>query len=344
MTRGRARRPEYRGAVSRRLQLRPESGSRSTRAISSPPARAACDDRRRRHAADRTSPALTRADFSALARHDSTRPWSACGIRASTSSQRTCSPRSVWVSARAARLRSWRAARTRQRLPRRGFCYPSLCASLADASVGSWQLPSFWIELADYRIVRARDDVLARLPRRGVLARRGIMAAHLEPCSRQTRPRSAPFLGDVTRQCLRPPALPHYDRADQARVFERAQCRARRVTRSEGCTSRVTRAPTAGLGAARLRASRARTGSGARRDTRTSRCRRIGTIAVRPARLLGLTTVARLILRLQRGVRRRPGPRCARLAFGAQATPMPGHAHRDGRSRARHRSDLHSAR
>nr|MDT0658406.1 DegT/DnrJ/EryC1/StrS family aminotransferase [Micromonospora sp. DSM 115978] len=61
-----------------------------------------------------------------------------------------------------------------------------------DPAYGQSNVQSFWIRL-DPEFGTGRDDVLAALAVRGVSARRGIMAAHLEPAYADLAPTAAPL-------------------------------------------------------------------------------------------------------------------------------------------------------
>lgn len=70
-----------------------------------------------------------------------------------------------------------------------------------DPAHGTTNYQSFWVLINDgFRT--SRDDVLAELARRGVSARRGIMAAHLEPAYADLTPGPLPITERLTRDSL----------------------------------------------------------------------------------------------------------------------------------------------
>jgi dTDP-4-amino-4,6-dideoxygalactose transaminase len=72
--------------------------------------------------------------------------------------------------------------------------------AVGDPPGGRTNYQSFWIVLPDdFRV--SRDDLLARLEAAGVSARRGIMAAHLEPAYAE-RAETLPVTERLTRQSL----------------------------------------------------------------------------------------------------------------------------------------------
>ncbi|GIH12927.1 DegT/DnrJ/EryC1/StrS family aminotransferase [Rugosimonospora africana] len=72
---------------------------------------------------------------------------------------------------------------------------------VADPPYGRANFQSFWV-LLDERFGRGRDEVLAELAVAGVSARRGIMAAHLEPAYAQARSSRLPVTERLTRDSL----------------------------------------------------------------------------------------------------------------------------------------------
>ncbi|GIE88927.1 perosamine synthetase [Actinoplanes regularis] len=85
--------------------------------------------------------------------------------------------------------------------------YQSLLADIdglvpvRDPAYGQSNFQSFWVLInAPYRT--GRDEVLAELARRGVSARRGIMAAHLEPAYADVSPAPLPVTERITRDSL----------------------------------------------------------------------------------------------------------------------------------------------
>ncbi|WP_345628462.1 DegT/DnrJ/EryC1/StrS family aminotransferase [Rugosimonospora acidiphila] len=73
--------------------------------------------------------------------------------------------------------------------------------TLMDPPYGQSNFQSFWV-LLDQRFGRGRDEVLAELAAAGVSARRGIMAAHLEPAYAQSRSLRLPVTERLTRDSL----------------------------------------------------------------------------------------------------------------------------------------------
>ena len=69
-----------------------------------------------------------------------------------------------------------------------------------DPAYGQTNYQSFWVLLDGFQ--ETRDDVLAELARRGVSARRGIMAAHLEPAYADVTPEPLPVTERITRESL----------------------------------------------------------------------------------------------------------------------------------------------
>lgn len=70
-----------------------------------------------------------------------------------------------------------------------------------DPAHGQTNYQSFWV-LIDKPYRSTRDDVLAELARRGVSARRGIMAAHLEPAYADVTPAPLPVTERITNDSL----------------------------------------------------------------------------------------------------------------------------------------------
>jgi perosamine synthetase len=70
-----------------------------------------------------------------------------------------------------------------------------------DPAHGQTNYQSFWV-LVDKPYRTSRDEVLAELARRGVSARRGIMAAHLEPAYADVTPAPLPVTERITRESL----------------------------------------------------------------------------------------------------------------------------------------------
>jgi perosamine synthetase len=98
-----------------------------------------------------------------------------------------------------------------------------------DPPYGTTNFQSFWVVLPDDFPV-SRDELLRRLDAAGVSARRGIMAAHLEPAYRAARATSLPVTERLTRQSLILPLYHGLTDGDQDRVvdvFRAAACRPR---------------------------------------------------------------------------------------------------------------------
>ncbi|NMO49591.1 DegT/DnrJ/EryC1/StrS family aminotransferase [Actinoplanes sp. TBRC 11911] len=70
-----------------------------------------------------------------------------------------------------------------------------------DPAHGQTNYQSFWVLLRE-EYPRGRDEVLAELARRGVSARRGIMASHLEPAYADVTPAALPVTERITRDSL----------------------------------------------------------------------------------------------------------------------------------------------
>ena len=70
-----------------------------------------------------------------------------------------------------------------------------------DPAYGRTNYQSFWVLVGD-RYKSSRDEVLAELAARGVSARRGIMAAHLEPAYADVTPALLPVTERLTRNSL----------------------------------------------------------------------------------------------------------------------------------------------
>jgi len=123
----------------------------------------------------------------------------------------------------------------RRRLGRR---YQQLIAALpglagavtaADPDGGTTNFQSFWVCLPD-DVQVARDDVLAHLAAHGVSARRGIMAAHLEPAYASAAHPALPATERLTRRSLILPLFHEMTDGDQDRVVD-ALADALRATR-----------------------------------------------------------------------------------------------------------------
>ncbi|MBB4741485.1 perosamine synthetase [Actinoplanes octamycinicus] len=86
-----------------------------------------------------------------------------------------------------------------------------------DPAYGTTNYQSFWVLLTpDYRT--SRDELLAELAKRGVSARRGIMAAHLEPAYADVTPAPLPVTERITRDSLILPLHHKITEADQNHI------------------------------------------------------------------------------------------------------------------------------
>ena len=95
-------------------------------------------------------------------------------------------------------------------------------AALQMASDPPWGLAnfqSFWVVLPD-DCSRGRDDLLVGLLARGILARRGIMAAHLEPAFAGFECPALPVTEHLTRRSLLLPLFHTMTESDQGRVVD----------------------------------------------------------------------------------------------------------------------------
>ena len=88
-----------------------------------------------------------------------------------------------------------------------------------DPPGGTTNYQSFWLCLPD-ELPLGRDDLLATLAAGGVAARRGIMAAHLEPAYADVGPLSLPATERLTGRSLILPLFHEMTEADQDRVVE----------------------------------------------------------------------------------------------------------------------------
>jgi perosamine synthetase len=88
----------------------------------------------------------------------------------------------------------------------------------ADPPFGETNFQSFWIVLPDDFPV-ARDDLLARMKARGISARRGFMAAHLEPAFPNGPYGDLAVTERLTRQALILPLFHQLTEDEQDRVI-----------------------------------------------------------------------------------------------------------------------------
>jgi dTDP-4-amino-4,6-dideoxygalactose transaminase len=89
----------------------------------------------------------------------------------------------------------------------------------ADPPWGLGNYQSFWVVLPD-GFPTTRDELLRRLLDRGILARRGIMAAHLEPTFAGYRHRPLPVTERMTRQSLSLPLFHEMTEGQQMQVID----------------------------------------------------------------------------------------------------------------------------
>lgn len=89
---------------------------------------------------------------------------------------------------------------------------------VVDPEWGQSNVQSFWVRLRDDGA--SRDALLAALARRGVSARRGIMAAHLEPAYAGHGHVDLPVTEDLTARTLVLPLFPDMTEHDQLRVVD----------------------------------------------------------------------------------------------------------------------------
>ncbi|HEX4790874.1 MAG TPA: DegT/DnrJ/EryC1/StrS family aminotransferase, partial [Actinospica sp.] len=88
-----------------------------------------------------------------------------------------------------------------------------------DPAFGQGNYQSFWVRL-DEEFPDGRDAALARLAAAGVSARRGIMAAHLEPAYRGVVHGGLPVTERLTRDSLILPLFHTMDAGQQRRVVD----------------------------------------------------------------------------------------------------------------------------
>ena len=91
--------------------------------------------------------------------------------------------------------------------------------AVTDPPGGQTNYQSFWVVLSD-DCAADRDEVLAALAARGVSARRGIMAAHLEPAYADHLHRPLPVTEYLTRRSLILPLFHTMTEGEQARVVD----------------------------------------------------------------------------------------------------------------------------
>jgi perosamine synthetase len=103
-----------------------------------------------------------------------------------------------------------------QRYHRLLSCIPGL-RMIGDPDYGTTAYQAFWILLPDESPI-SRDEMLHRLARAGVSARRGIMAAHLEPAYRDHPHGSLPVTERLTAHSLILPLFHEMTEAEQDTV------------------------------------------------------------------------------------------------------------------------------
>jgi perosamine synthetase len=90
---------------------------------------------------------------------------------------------------------------------------------VGDPPYGTTNYQSFWIVLPDDALV-GRNELLERLLEHGISARRGIMAAHLEPAYMDAASSELPVTERLTSQSLILPLYHQMTEGDQDRVIE----------------------------------------------------------------------------------------------------------------------------
>jgi perosamine synthetase len=90
---------------------------------------------------------------------------------------------------------------------------------IGDPIGGTTNYQSFWVTLPD-DFPLSRNDVLAAMSAAGISARRGIMAAHLEPAYTEANELSLPVTERITRRSLILPLFHDITHAEQDRVVE----------------------------------------------------------------------------------------------------------------------------
>ena len=91
--------------------------------------------------------------------------------------------------------------------------------AVRDPAYGQGNYQSFWV-LLDAEFPGGRDEALARLAARGISARRGIMAAHLEPAYRDLPHAELPVTERLTRDSLILPLFHTMTGEQQRRVVD----------------------------------------------------------------------------------------------------------------------------
>jgi perosamine synthetase len=99
-------------------------------------------------------------------------------------------------------------------------------ATARDPEWGTTNYQSFWVLLPDDSPVE-RNDVLAELAAQGISARRGIMAAHLEPAYAEMGHVPLPSTEALTNRSLILPLYHDLTESDQQRVIAALRSAAR---------------------------------------------------------------------------------------------------------------------
>ncbi len=86
-----------------------------------------------------------------------------------------------------------------------------------DPPYGTTNFQSFWIVLPD-DFPMSRNDLLRMMLDQGISARRGIMAAHLEPAYADHQYGNLPVTERLTARSIIVPLFPQMSEADQDRV------------------------------------------------------------------------------------------------------------------------------
>jgi perosamine synthetase len=106
---------------------------------------------------------------------------------------------------------------------------------VADTPLGRTNFQSFWIVLPDDFPI-ARDDLVRKMMERGISARRGFMAAHLEPAYREARHGELAVTERLTRQSLILPLFHQITEDQQEQVITVVRESACRPTRRADST------------------------------------------------------------------------------------------------------------
>ena len=93
------------------------------------------------------------------------------------------------------------------------------CRQSTDPAYGTTNFQSFWVMLSD-AVPVGRDELLHVLADNGISARRGIMAAHLEPAYAAETPTCLPVTERLTANSLILPLFHQLTEAEQDHVIE----------------------------------------------------------------------------------------------------------------------------